>query len=80
MRARHFRLVGRFDGVAGAGVTIEPIAGGGFLFRVRPLRRRRSFDLPLEDVARAVIYDVVRAELRAKAREKAAARGARRRR
>jgi hypothetical protein len=64
MRAR---LVGRFDGAAAATVTIT--AGPDPLLEVRPLRRHRSFSLPLAVVARGVIFDVVRAELRAARRE-----------
>lgn len=57
------RLAGRFDGADAATVTIT--AGPAPLIEVRPLRRRRAFTLPLVDVARGVIFDVVRAELRA---------------
>ena len=71
-RAR-VRVFGRFDGTDGATVTITDQ-----LFTVRPSRRRRSFTLLLADVARGVIFDVTRAELRAKKAEKAAARRPRR--
>lgn len=57
------RISGRFDGAAGATVTISS-SGGELLFSVRPLRRRRSYELPLVAVARGVLYDVVRTELR----------------
>jgi hypothetical protein len=68
IRARmKVRLAGRFDGAAAATITIT--GGPDPLVEVRPLRRRRSFALPLVDVARGVIFDVVRAELRARRRE-----------
>lgn len=68
IRARvRVRIAGRFDGAAAATVTIT--GGADPLLEVRPLRRRRSFALPLEVVARGVIFDVVRAELRAARRE-----------
>lgn len=72
-RAR-VRVFGRFDGTDGATVTITDQ-----LFSVRPSRRRRTYTLLLADVARSVIFDVVRAELRAKKAEKAAKRPRRRR-
>ena len=63
MRARfRQRIAERLDGAAA--VTVE-IAGrpDALMFRVRPLRRRRVYELPLIAVARGVLYDVVRAEL-----------------
>jgi hypothetical protein len=68
IRARaRIRIAGRFDGAAAATVTIT--AGPEPLLEVRPLGRRRSFSLPLAVVARGVIFDVVRAELRATQRD-----------
>lgn len=72
-RAR-VRVFGRFDGTDGATVVITDQ-----LFTVRPSRRRRSYTLLLADVARSVIFDVVRAELRAKKAEKKARQGGKRR-
>jgi hypothetical protein len=70
-RSARFKLTGgRFDGQAEATVTI---ANG--LFTVRPKGRRRVFELSLADVARGVIFDVVKAERM----EKLIARRARRR-
>jgi hypothetical protein len=67
IRARaRVRILGRFDGAAAATVTIT--GGAEPLIMVRPLRRRRSFTLPLVDVARGVIFDVTRAELTQKRR------------
>lgn len=65
MRRARFKLAGKFDGTPGATVVIEQ-EGDYALFRVRPARRRREFVLQLSDVARGVIFDVVRAELREK--------------
>lgn len=63
MKARRarFRLAGRFNGAAGATITITTF-GEVALFTVRPLRSRRVYELQLADVARGVIYDVVRKE------------------
>lgn len=62
-RVRHFRVSGKFDGAAVATVAIVPTADGGWIFEVRPLRRRRVFAWPLSEVARGVVYDVVKREL-----------------
>ncbi len=75
MRAAHFRVVGRFDGATSATVTIEYHDAGVAFFRVRPLRRRRAFELGLADIARGVIFDVTKRELAE--RRKARARGRR---
>jgi hypothetical protein len=73
IRARaRVRVAGRFDGAQSATVTIT--GGPEPLVMVRPLRRHRSFTLPLVDVARGVIFDVTRAEIAEKRR---AARGRR---
>lgn len=69
------RLAGRYDGTDGATVTITDQ-----LFTVRPARRRRTFTLLLSDVARRVIFDVVRAELWERDRKKRVAKALRRRR
>lgn len=67
MSARaHFRVVGRLDSagplVAGK-VTIDRRAG---LFAVRPMRRRRTYELPLSTVAEMVVARIIRAEVFAK--------------
>jgi hypothetical protein len=56
------RIATRVDGAASATVTIEGPPGE-LMFCVRPMRRRRLYVLPLNVVARGVVYDVVRAEL-----------------
>lgn len=67
------RIAERLDGAGAA--TVEIVGPpGALMFSVRPLRRRRVYELPLITVARNVIYDVVRAELRQQVRA-----GARRR-
>lgn len=71
---RRFSLEGRraFDGADRATVSVI-FAAAGPIFSVRPLRRRRPFELPLEDVARLVIVRVAKA----RAAERLAARKAR---
>lgn len=64
MRCAHFRLTGRFDGAPVATVTIEYHDAGRAFFRVRPLRRRRAFEVDLGELARGVVFDVVRQELK----------------
>jgi hypothetical protein len=69
-RAYRFRIEGRLDRASGstAGtVVVNPSVG---LFSVRPLRRRRTYDLPLSTVGDLVVELVVRAEARALARAK----------
>jgi hypothetical protein len=77
MRAAHFRVVGRLDragGVQEGTVTIDRLRQ---LFCVRPLRRRRFYELPLDVVADLVVHKVVLAELAARRAEKRARRGRR---
>lgn len=69
-RPARFRVKGQFDGVPSATITI---ADG--LFIVRPLGRRRVYELRLADVARGVLYDVIKAELAARARARGRKRG-----
>jgi hypothetical protein len=73
-RCAHFKVLGRFDGASTATVTIEYHSEGLAFFRVRPHRRRRVFELALADVARGVVFDVVRKELAEKRRQKKAKR------
>lgn len=75
--AAHFRVVGRLDragGVHEGTVTIDRVRR---LFCVRPLRRRRFYELPLDVVADLVVHKIVLAELAAKRAEKRARRGRR---
>ncbi len=75
MRPAKFRVFGRFDSAGSpqeATVTVERDTK---VFKVRPLRRRRSYDLDLATVAALVCQRVIIAEFRMKQ----AARSARRR-
>lgn len=75
-RAAHFRVVGRLDmasRVIEGTVTIE-----NGIFRVRPLRRRKFYDLPLSTVADMVCQRMIKAETFRARLEKAAKRRARR--
>jgi hypothetical protein len=63
VRCAHFRVLGRFDGAQAATVTVEYHGPGRAFIRVRPLRRRRAYELDLADVARGVVFDVVKHEL-----------------
>ncbi len=77
-RPARARVVGRFDQasrVQEATVTIDR-AGG--LFSVKPLRRRRSYTLPLAKVAEIVCQRVILAELAEKRRLKREAKKAKR--
>jgi hypothetical protein len=73
-----FRVVGRLDlasRVTSGTVIIDRGAG---LFSVRPLRRHRTYTLPLSTVADMVVQKIVAAEVREKRALKAARRKARR--
>lgn len=67
MSTARFRVFGEFDHVHEATVVIDRNAG---VFSVRPLRRRRTYELPLAFVARVVMERIIKAE----AAEKRAAR------
>lgn len=59
----HFRVVGRMDSagrITPGTVTIDRSAG---LFTVRPLRRRKVYELPLSEVADMVVARIIRAEV-----------------
>jgi hypothetical protein len=58
----HFRVAGRFDQARPqeATVTVERATQ---LFSVRPLRRRRTYTLPLATVAEIVTARIIKAEL-----------------
>lgn len=76
--ASHFRIVAKLDGCGRSHVegTVTIHRGVG-LFTVRPLRRRRTYELPLADVADMVVARVIRAEvLERKAARKAKKGGA----
>lgn len=72
MSVAHFRVYGaNFDGAHEATVSIDRELG---LFTVRPLRRKRTYELPFSAVAEIVLWRVLKAELAQKKREKAARR------
>lgn len=71
MTIARFRVSGRFNGTTAATVTVNRDTG---LVTVRPLRRRRAYELPLAWAAEAVMWQVLKAE----AAEKRAARKVRR--
>lgn len=59
-----FRVIGTFDLAGGsqvATVEIDRISG---IVSVRPLRRRRTYSLPLADVAAWICQATIRAEVR----------------
>jgi hypothetical protein len=62
-----FRFYGRIDGATEGTVTIDRETD---LVSVRPLRRRRVYELPLAWVANAVLSKVVKVELAEKRRLK----------
>lgn len=73
-RRARFRVIGRLDragGVTTGTVTIDRATG---ILEVRPLRRRRVYQMPLAVVADMVVRTLVVAELR----ERRAARAKRR--
>lgn len=64
MSVAKFRVFGRnYDGPREATVEIDRGPG---IFKVRPLRRRKTFELPLSYVAEMVMWSVLRADAREK--------------
>lgn len=59
MSTARFRVYGRFNGVGSATVTINRSTG---IVSVRPLRRRRPYELPLSWAAEAIMWHVLKAE------------------
>lgn len=76
-RAVHLRVVGKLDSagprIEGT-ITINRRAG---LFIVRPLRRHRTYELPLDVVADMVVGRVTRAEVFKRRLERANGKAAR---
>lgn len=75
-RAHHFRITARLDMASRliqGTVTIDPRG----TFIVRPHRRRRTYELPLDQVADMVVKRLVAAELLRSRLEKAKRRGRR---
>lgn len=71
MKAAHFRVVGRLDQAGRITEGTVSIDRGAGLFTVRPLRRHRTYELPLSTVADMVIARILRAEVFAKRIERA---------
>lgn len=70
IRREHFKVTGKhFNGAGAAKVTITD-SGGVQLFSVRPARRRKPYDWPLNSVAQWVLEQSVKNELAAKKKEK----------
>ena len=72
MSISRFKVSWRFDGTEGGTVTIDRASN---IIAVRPLRRHRTYALPLAFVAQLVCERIIKAE----AQEKRAAAKARRR-
>jgi len=75
-RPAHFEVIARLDSARTqrGTVTVERAVD---LFVVRPLRRRRTYALPLSVVAQMVVERVIKRELSEKRAAKKAARKAR---
>jgi len=63
----HFRVWGKFNGAHEATVTVDRQAD---LITVRPLRRRKAYELRLADVAEWIMWRVIKAELTEKKKQK----------
>lgn len=72
-RRHRFPVTGKFDmsRYQEGTVTVDRASG---IFSVRPKRRRRSYDLPLDKVAEMVVQRIIKAEVFQKRVEKAARR------
>jgi len=55
-----FKVAGRFDGAPTATVSIDRASG---VVSVRPLRRKRTYDLPLAMVAAIIVERIIKAEV-----------------
>lgn len=76
MSRSRYRVMGRLDGAGGARVGTVTIDRHTGIFEVRPLRRRRTFSMPLSTVADMVCRAIIFSEMH----ERRAAKKARRRR
>lgn len=71
----HFRVFGRLDMASKTGGGTVTIDRGAGTFTVRPLRRRKTYELPLADVAGMVVRRIVNAEIFARRLAKRAKKG-----
>lgn len=74
MRPAKFRVCGRFDNASRPQEATVTVDRDTKVFKVRPLRRRRSYDLDLATVAAIVCQRVIAYEVMEKRRAKKAAR------
>lgn len=74
MRPAKARVIGSFDRAGMQAATVTMTRDGSPLFSVRPLRSRRTYELPLATVAAWCVQRIVKAELLKKKAEKAKAR------
>jgi hypothetical protein len=70
-RKARFRIYGRFNGATAATVEIDR---GASVISVRPLRRRRAYELPLSVVAESIMWRIIKAEAQAKIKARKEAR------
>jgi hypothetical protein len=59
MRSAKFRVRGRFDSAGASQEATVTVDRDTSIFKVRPLRRRRSYDLDLATVAAIVVQRIV---------------------
>lgn len=76
-RVARFRVYGRFDVASGAQEATVEVDRGTNVIRVRPKRRRRTYDLDLATVASIICEKVIRYELAEKKRLRREKRGRR---
>ena len=62
-----FQVTGLFDGVSRATLTIDRVAQ---IATVRPLRRHKTYTLPLSEVAEHILWKVARLEAAEKSKLK----------
>mgnify|MGYP001564365114 CR=1 FL=1 len=63
MRRARLRVIGRFDAASRTQEATVEIDRAALLFSVRPLRRRRTYVLPLATVAEIVCQRIIKAEV-----------------
>jgi hypothetical protein len=68
-RQAKFKVMGLFDGATRATVLIDRVS---LMVEVRPLRRHKTYTLPLSEVAEHILWRVARAEAAEKDKEKKA--------
>ena len=66
MRVARFKVIGKFTGGGMKPATVSIDRSPAALFSVRPLRRKRVYELPLSAVAEYVVWHVTKVEIRDK--------------